>query len=288
MKWCSQCAQDDIRDTDFAHWHWHSHSQTVKISPSSCSSFALIFGKYTVHSFNLKYPIKRNKKGTWYFSLAQSRRAAETFPKSPSLHLMNSCHPEVLIHVQKSELQGFTSCSQQTCKAPHHTETLQIQHEVSHGVWFSGKSSIHWHTPYPSSGLVAQCSLNLGKNSNQAGKAEVWSRTDTRRQDPAPAVHFSVLSILLFQSSTITRLNLDFVYWFSGFFFLNLKYCKFRVTLFFKENFWKNLHFKLFLNIGQAIPHLHNETHGGLSIWEKNHTNKRLWEVFSDIFQKMF
>lgn len=91
-------------------------------------------------------------------------------------------------------------------------------------------------------------------------------------------------SLLLLQNSTIRWLN---QYWFNAFFFSIQN--KFRVTLFFKENFWKKLHFKLLLNTRQAIPHLHNETYGGLNILgKKNHPHKyeTVTEVFSQIFFK--
>lgn len=73
-----------------------------------------------------------------------------------------------------------------------------IQNNPFHEVCFSGKSSDHWWSPYSKPGLVAQCSLNLGKGSNQAGKAEVWGITVTNlkmqypAQDPSLAMHFSI------------------------------------------------------------------------------------------------
>lgn len=48
------------------------------------------------------------------------------------------------------------------------------------------------------------------------------------------------------------------------------------------------LHFKLLLNIGKAISHLHDETQGGSNIWGKKNPQTRDCDrgVFSDIFSK--
>lgn len=189
---------------------------------------------------------------------------------SPS-PISSSGDPEVLIHVQKSELQGFTSCSQQTCKALHHTETLQIQDKV---FGFQGRAPSMGTLLIPA--LVSQISA-LWSWEIKATRQEKLSCE--AEQTPEGSI-LPLLWIFLFSLTSPKFYNQVaqsiLIQWI---FFFSIQN-KFRVTLFFKENFWKKLHFKLLLNTGQAIPHLHNETYGGLNILgkKKTPTNTRLWQ----------
>jgi len=61
-----------------------------------------LFLENTQYSISIKNILSKEIKKALGFSLWLSlRRSAQSFPKFLSLHLMNSCHPEVLIHVQK-------------------------------------------------------------------------------------------------------------------------------------------------------------------------------------------
>lgn len=203
MKWCSQCTQDDIRDTLLTDPGTAPHRLLkFQLPPAPALPWLLAITQFIV---SIKNILSKETKKALGISLWLSWGVL--LKPSPSPHLFSdgqwpswgtySC-------AKIRALQGFTMSHTAPSKPARLLTTQRpLKYRIRCAMGFGSQGAA------PSTGtllipaLVAQCSLNLGKKSSQAGKAEVWGRTDTKRQDPAPAGHFSILSILPLQNSTI-------------------------------------------------------------------------------------
>lgn len=139
---------------------------------------------------SIKNILSKETKRHLVFLFGSVEACCWNLPQVPISSLMSSGHPEVLVHVQKSELQGFamshTAPANLQGSSPQRPLKYRIRCPMGFG--FQGAAPSTGTLLMPA--LLAQCSLNLGEKRNQAGKAEVWGRRDTKRQNPAPTVLF--------------------------------------------------------------------------------------------------
>lgn len=129
IKWCSQCAQDDIRDTDFAHWHWDSRTHRllkIQLPPALALPRFLANIQSTV---SIKNILSKEIKKALDISLWLSRGVL--LKPSPSPHLFSCWTVAILRYLFMCKNQSFRDYQLHSHTAPRKPARLFTTQELS-------------------------------------------------------------------------------------------------------------------------------------------------------------